>query len=343
MRNRFYASNCVGWDWNLEFFFSVPNREKSTGVTWTKLLASKSIVRRSSRKQVRPLGIDPLSAIFESESSASPSLRAICWKRYGERVKKCSEMLVFDCFSAQEVSQRVGTVRNRFYASNYVGCNWNFKRFFSVQTGEKLTWVTWTKFFGSKSKVRPSGKNQVSSLWIDSLSAIFESEKLRKSLAYSYLLKMLQKKSQKVVGNARFWPVSDCFSAQRASPRVKTVRNRFYASNYVRSDTQLEIFFLLQNREKSTGEQWSEISGSKSKVLRSGWNRASPLGNDPLSPIFWSKKLCESAGPLDRRKTRGRWTFAKRSKTVEFLTVSRLRKLRRASGPMGIDSTPPTM
>ena len=32
-------------------------------------------------------------------------------------------MLVFDCFSAQEVSQRVETVRNQFYASNYVGCN----------------------------------------------------------------------------------------------------------------------------------------------------------------------------------------------------------------------------
>ena len=196
------------------FFFSVQNRGKSTGVTRTKFLESQSKVHWYGRNHESSLGIDSLSSIFESakfRESLALSYPLKTFQRKSQKlVWKTRFWPVFDFFSAQEVSQRVGTVRNRFYASNYVGCNWNFKRFFSVQTGEKLTWVTWTKFFGSKSKVRPSGQNQVSSLWIDSLSAIFESEKLRKSLAYSYLLKMLQKKSQKVVGNARFWPWTRC-------------------------------------------------------------------------------------------------------------------------------------
>ena len=42
MRIRFYASNFVDLVGYLEFFAPVQDREKSTRVTWTKILGSKS-------------------------------------------------------------------------------------------------------------------------------------------------------------------------------------------------------------------------------------------------------------------------------------------------------------
>ena len=81
------------------------------------------------------------------------------------------------------------------------------RNFLSVQNRGKSTRITWTKFLWSKSKVRRTGRNQASPLGNDLLSAIFQSETLRESLASSYPRKTIQRKTQKVARNTRFWPV----------------------------------------------------------------------------------------------------------------------------------------
>lgn len=72
--------------------------------------------------------------------------------------------------------------------------------------------------------------------------------------------------------------VCDGFSAQEALPSLETMRNRFKAVN-------LEILFLVQNREEWTGVTWTKFLGLKSNVLRSSRKQASPLRNDPTSPL----------------------------------------------------------
>ena len=137
--------------------------------------------------------------------------------------------------------------------------------FFSVQNRGKSTGVTRTKFLESQSKVHWYGRNHESSLGIDSLSSIFESAKFRESLALSYPLKTFQRKSQKLVWKTRFWPVFDFFSAQEVSLRVGTVRNRFYASNYVGWDWNLEIFSQSKIEKKCHGFHGLNFSGQNRK------------------------------------------------------------------------------
>ena len=129
----------------------------------------------------------------------------------------------------------------------------------------------------------------LSSHGIDPLCSIFELEKLRESLASSYPLKTLQRNRQKVVRKAPFWPAFDCFSTREASPSVGSVRNRFYATDYIGCDWNLEIFFSVPNREKSTGVTWTKLLASKSIVRWSGRIQVSSLGIDPPSAIFQSK------------------------------------------------------
>ena len=148
-----------------------------------------------------------------------------------------------------------------------------------------------------KLKVSQTGWNQVSSLGIAPLNKIFLSEKFRETHASSFLLKMLERKSQKVVEKARFLPVFDCFSAQEASPSVGTVWNRFYVSNCAGCDWNLEIFLSIPNREKSTGVTWTKFFSVKigsspvePKPRKLDWKWPAecdfPVGKAPRVPCF---------------------------------------------------------